>query len=427
MENDLSRLTSHVSRSPSHGDEINLLDSWRVLVKRRRVIGLIVGGAFIVSIIISFLLPKIYASTTSILPPQQENSLSVGMAAASQFAGNSLGGLAGGFLGLKSPSDLWVGILKSETIQDAIISRFDLKTLYQEKTIEDTRKALNKNVSIRKSKEDIISIIVQDKDPKRASEIANAFVEELDRVNKGIMMTSGGRMRAFVEKRLNEEKIELERTEEQVKEFLENNGAVKLDDQSKAIIETIGKVKGQLMAKEVELQTLLSFATPNNPQAELLKSQVEELRGSLRELEEGKRGERLSTKSIFIPTAKIPDLALQYARLLRDAKVQETLYGFLTQQYEMARIQEAKDSPTVQVLDVAKVPERKARPKRTVIIVLFTLTAALGAVFICLLMEKLQELKVEMGSPDRGMIEKQVSPFHIVEEIEEVKTTKRVN
>ncbi len=386
----------------NNDNEINLLDSWRVLVKWRRLIGLIVGGAFITSIIISFLLPKTYVSTTSILPPQQENSMSVGITAASQIAGNSMGGLAGGFLGLKSPADLWVGILRSETIKDAIISRFDLKTLYQEKTIEDTRKTLNKNVSIRKSKEDIISIKVEDKDPKRASEIASAFVEELDRVNKGIMMTSGGRMRAFVEKRLKEEKIKLERTEEQVKEFLENNGAVKLDDQSKAIIETIGKVKGQLMAKEVELQTLLSFATPNNPQSELLRSQVEELRGSLRELEEGKRGERLSTKSIFIPTVKIPDLALQYARLLRDAKVQETLYGFLTQQYEMARIQEAKDSPTVQILDVAKIPEKKSKPKRSLIVILSTFTAAFLVVFVSILMEVSGKVKSVLSSARNG-------------------------
>src|SRR5579884_2473328 len=354
---------------------INLLDCWRILVKRRKLIGLIVGGTFILSVIISLFLPKIYASTTSILPPQQEGSVGMAGMAASQLAGG-LGGLAGGFLGLKSPADLWVGILKSQTVRDAIIKRFGLMKVLKAKTIED-----------------IISITVEDKDPQMAALIANAFVEELDRVNKSAVMSAGGRMRAFVEKRLAEGKVELEKLEDAVKAFQEKNGAVKLDDQSKAIIDAIGRVKGQLMAKEVELQTFLSYATPNNPQAEILKAQVEELRGSLRELEEGKRGNGPETKGIFIPTSKMPDLALQFARLLRDAKVQETLYSLLTQQYEIARIQEAKDSPTVQVLDMAKVPEKKVKPKRLLIITLSTFTATLFAIFLAFLAESLKKVQ----------------------------------
>jgi|SRR5579884_155410 len=371
---------------------INLLDCWRILVKRRKLIGLIVGGTFILSVIISLFLPKIYASTTSILPPQQEGSVGMAGMAASQLAGG-LGGLAGGFLGLKSPADLWVGILKSQTVRDAIIKRFGLMKVLKAKTIEDARSNLNEVVNITKSKEDIISITVEDKDPQMAALIANAFVEELDRVNKSAVMSAGGRMRAFVEKRLAEGKVELEKLEDAVKAFQEKNGAVKLDDQSKAIIDAIGRVKGQLMAKEVELQTFLSYATPNNPQAEILKAQVEELRGSLRELEEGKRGNGPETKGIFIPTSKMPDLALQFARLLRDAKVQETLYSLLTQQYEIARIQEAKDSPTVQVLDMAKVPEKKVKPKRLLIITLSTFTATLFAIFLAFLAESLKKVQ----------------------------------
>lgn len=388
----------------NNDNEINLLDCWRVLVKRKRLIGFIVGGAFAMSILISLLLPKIYASTTSILPPQQESSVGMAGMAASQLAGG-LGGLAGGFLGLKSPADLWVGILKSQTVRDAIIDRFDLMKLYKAKTVEDARNALDGMVKINKSKEDIISITVEEKDPQRAALLASAFVEELDKVNKSVVMSAGGRMRSFVEKRLNEQKVELAKIEEGVKGFQEKNGALKLDDQSKAIIDAMGRVKGQLMAKEVELQTLLSFATPNNPQAELLKSQVEELRGSLRELEEGKSGEPISSKSIFIPTTKIPDLALQYARLLRDAKVQETLYGLLTQQYEMARIQEAKDSPTVQVLDVAKVPGKKAKPKRSLIVILSTLSATIFAVFASFFAEFFDKEKFIFRREGNGRIQ----------------------
>lgn len=392
---------SHVSRSPSHDDEINLLDYWRVLVKRKKLIGLIVGAAFIMSMIISLLLPKIYASTTSILPPQQEGSLGAGMAA-SQLAGG-VGGMAGGFLGLKSPADLWVGILKSRSIFDAVITRFDLVKSFEAATIEDARNILGQMVSVKKSKEDIISIAVENKDPKQAALLANAFVEELDRINKSIVMTSGGRMRTFIEKRLKEAQDGLSRTEEAVKEFQNKNGAVKLDDQSKAIIEAIGTVRGQLMAKEVELQTFLSYATPNNPQAEILKSQIRELRQGLQEMEEGKKGGHPAPNSIFIPTSRIPDLSLQFARLLREAKIQLTLYELLTQQYEMARIQEAKDSPTVQVLDAAKASERKIKPKRTQIVLLSTFSAAFTSAFLAFFMEFLGRTKARQSNDKRDL------------------------
>lgn len=381
-------------------DDINLINCWRVLIKRKKLIGLIMGVSFAVSIIISLLLPKIYASTTSILPPQQESSVGMGMAA-SHLAGG-LGGLTGGFLGLKSPADLWVGILKSRSIFDAVITRFDLVKSLETATLEDARNAFGRMVTVRKSKEDIISITVEDKNPEQAALLANAFVEELDRINKSIVMTSGGRMRTFVEKRLKEAQEGLSRTEEAVKEFQDKNGAVKLDDQSKAVIEAIGTVKGQLMAKEVELQTFLSYATPNNPQAEILRSQISELRQALLEMEEGKKGGNSTPKSIFIPTSRIPNLSLQYARLLREAKIQLTLYELLTQQYEVARIQEAKDSPTVQVLDAA-VPGKKIKPKRKQIVLLSIFSAAFISVGLAFFMEFLEKMKIQQANDKRDL------------------------
>jgi len=203
-------------------------------------------------------------------------------------------------------------------------------------------------------------------------------------------------MRVFIEKRLNEAKIELTKAEEAIKAFQEGNRAVKLDDQSRAILEAIGTVKGQLMAKEVELQAMLSYATPNNPQAEILKTQVEELTEKLRELGEGKKKlGNPSSQDIFIPTAKIPDLALRYARLLREAKVQQTLYELLTQQYEMARIQEAKDTPTVQVLDEAKVPELKSKPSKRQIVMLSAITAGFFAIFLAFFLEYVEKVRVQ--------------------------------
>lgn len=377
------------SDASSAGEEFSLLDYWKVLAKRKKLIGIIVGLAVVGSIVFSLLLPKIYASTVTLLPPIQEGSQGMG-AAASQLAGN-LGGLAGSLFGTKSPSDLWVAILKSQTVRDAIVARFDLMKRFESETAEDARNTLEQKVKIFKSKEDIIAITVEDEEPQKTVELANAYVEELDRVNKSIVMSAGGRMRAFIEKRLNEQKLEFSKIEEKVRSFQEENGAVKLDDQSKAIIEAFGMVKGQLMAKEVELQTFLSYATSNNPQAEILKAQIEELKMRLSELE-GKAGGN-SPRSIFIPTAKIPDLALKYARLLRDAKVQETVYGLLNQQYEMARIQEAKDSPTVQVLDTAKIPQKRVKPKRKNIVLFSTFGAIFFGVCLAFVMEYLENEK----------------------------------
>lgn len=372
-------------------DEINLLDYWRVLVKRKLLIGIIVGAAIICSIVYSLILPEIYASTASIFPPQQESSMATGLA--SQLPGG-LGSIAGGFLGITAPADIWQAILKSEAIREAIIKRYDLIRVLKENSMGDARNTLEGMTKITKSKEGIIAITVEDKDPARVAAIANAYVEELDKINKGLVTTSGRRMRVFIEDRLVGAKDELARTENAIRGFQEKNRAVKLDDQARAVIEALGTLKGQLMAKEVELQTLLSYATPTNPEAELLSTQISELRERLRELEEGKPtlGNH-SSKDIFIPTSKLPDLSLQYARLLRDAKVQQTLHELLTQQYEMARIQEAKDTPTVQVLDNAKVPEKKVKPKRREIVILSTMIALFSGIFIAFFLEYINKIR----------------------------------
>jgi uncharacterized protein involved in exopolysaccharide biosynthesis len=191
-------------------------------------------------------------------------------------------------------------------------------------------------------------------------------------------------MRAFVETRLVEARSELARLEEELKSFQERNKALKLDDQSKAMIDAMGAVKGQLMAKEVELNTLLSYASSSNPKVEILRADVNGLKQKLVELGAGNGG---GGEDIFIPTNKIPGLAFQYARLLRDFKVQEQLFELLTQQYEMARINEAKDSPTVQVLDIAKAPDKKHRPSRAFIVAVSTLFALVFSVFLAFFLE----------------------------------------
>lgn len=364
--------------SRHHERELDIYHYIKVLGGRKKAILLVSVLFFFASLALAFLLPNIYVANTSILPPVNEGSGNFD----SQVPG--VGALAGGLLMSKSPVGIWMGILESDMIADRVIGRFKLMESFEAETIDDARERFRKMAEVEKTKEDIILISVSDTDPERAAEIANAMAEELDKVNKDLAMTSGKRTRLFIEGRLKEAKDELQRTEEEVKSFQEENRAVKIDEQSRSVIEAIGAVRGQLVAKDVELQTLLSYASPSNYQAEILKTEVDELRKKIREMEEGERG---GNRNILIPTAQLPDLALRYARVLRDLKVQETVYGLLTQQYEMAKIQEAKDTPTIQVLDFAKPPERHLKPARGLIVAFSTLAAAFMAAAFILLKE----------------------------------------
>jgi tyrosine-protein kinase Etk/Wzc len=385
-------ITRHLGPMKIHhekNEEINLFEYWSVAVRQKKTIAVITAAAFILSLVISLLLPVYYAAKASMIPPQQGDSL--GMVAASSIDGG-LGGLASGLLDGKSPADLWVGILKSRNVKSAIIEKFKLAEVYGKDTLEETFKALDSSVSVEKSDEDIITVTVEDKEPERAAAIANAFTEELDRINKNTTMTSGHRMRAFVEKRLLESKAELTRLEDELKAFQERNKAVKLDDQSKAMIDAMGAVKGQLMGKEVELNTLLSYASDSNPRVEILRTEVKGLKEKLAELGAGASGTNKGV-DIFIPTDRIPGLTFQYARLLRDFKVQEQLFQLLTQQYEMARITEAKDSPTVQVLDSAIPPDKKIRPQRSLIVIASTAMAFFFSVLTAFFKEYIARMK----------------------------------
>lgn len=379
-------------------EDLNIIEYWHVIVRRKKFIATLTGAAAAISIIISLLLPKIYSASASVLPPQQESGLASGLL--SQVPGN-IGGLAGSLLGMQSKADVWVGILKSQTVRDAIITRFNLRERYKADNIEDTRKVLDKMVTVRMSEDDeIISITVEDKDPAAARDMANAFIEELDRVNRTVIMTSGRRTREFVDKRLSEAGDELKRLEAEMKSFQERHGAIQLDEQGKAIIESMGKVKGALIAKEVELQTLMSYAAPTNPHVSLLKDEIDGLRAKLSEFE---HGGNLANGSVFIPTSRLPSLNIQFARKLREAAVQQTLYELLTQQYELARIQEAKDSPTVQVLDYATTPEKKTKPKRSLIVLLSTFTVLCFGVFYSLLGEYMK-VAGNMGQERRSSV-----------------------
>lgn len=352
---------------------------WKLLKKYRYLCCAVIFSFFSISIIISLILTPAFVASVIIMPPKQDTGGALGR----DLSSFDLASLSKGKLGGYS-SDLWVGILKSQPLNDAIITRFKIKEVYKQPTIEDARDFLSVKVKIDKSRRDeLITVTVENESPQMAATMANAYVEELDTINKRSLMTSGRRMRVFVENRLKEAKEQLNLMEEAMRSFQNVSGAVRLDDQSRTIIEAVGEVKKNLMTREVELQTLLSYATHENPKVEILKAEIKGLQDRLRELEKGTTG----SGKFFIPTGKMSDIAFEYAKLLRDAKVQEHLVELLIQQYETAKIQEIKDTPTVEVLKWATAPERKSKPNKRKIVLKVTLLGILFAFVLPLALE----------------------------------------
>ena len=357
--------------------DLTLFELVSILLKWKRPIIAITASVFVAAVAVSLLLPKVYRATASVVPPTQEVPAALtGLAGGAERTAR----LVDAFTGAPSRADLWAGILASTTVKDTIIQRFDLMAKYGAGAIEDARAQLESMTAVTKSKEGIVSVSVEERNPQLAADIANAYIEELDRINKNMVTTSGGRMRQFIENRLVEARASLTVAEEALRKFQETHKAVSLDAQSHAVIETIGSLKGQLMAEEIRLETMLSYSTAEHPDVELLLSKIEHIKDKLNSLEDGSsRGtvpqEDSSSppRDIFIPAERIPAVTLEYGRLLRETKMQETLYQLLGEQYELARIQEARDTPTVQTLDRASPPTKRVKPRRKLIVVGATL------------------------------------------------------
>ena len=362
-------------------DEVTLFDYWQVISKRKW--GIIALGAVMTmgTLVVSFLLPKIYESTATLLP-QLESNNGVGLGAlfasgAASSAAQSLGiSLPGS---PATPTDVFTAMLKSRIMADDIIRRFDLMEHYETKTMHDARGSLEGATRIVVTKEKVIKVAVEDKDPQLASDIANFYVSNLDRLNQTLSVSKARENRKFIEQRVAETQTALVKVEDALKEFQTQNRTVAIEAQSKAMIEATAMIQAQIMAQEVQLQVMGSYLSSNNPEIARVQSSISELRKQLQIMETGKSGkERLPGDRLRPAITSVPTLALEYGRLARDLKVQETLYALLISQYEQAKLTEARDTPTVQVLDPAIPAERKSRPK----ILLNVLIAGILSLFV---------------------------------------------
>lgn len=377
---------SQQASGSSVDDDVSLLDLLIALAKHKNMIVTVSLTGALLAAVVSVLFPNIYTATARVLPPQQSQS------AAAMLLGqlSGLPGLGGGSLGLRNPNELYVGMLRSRTIADRIVQRFDLKTLYDRDTMEETRETLADNTSISTGKDGIVAIAFDDEDPKRAADVANAYVEELDRLNRSLAVTEAAQRRLFFEQQLRQARDDLSDAEIRLKVTQERTGVIKLDDQGRAMIEAVAALRGQIAAKEVEIRALRTFATESN--ADLVRSQ-QELVGLRTELAKLERTPFFESGSVLVPMGKVPEVGLEYLRKVRDVKYHETIFEVIAKQYEAARIDEAKESSIVQIVDRAVAPDRKSKPKRSIIVIVVALLIGFIASIFAVLAEGYQRLE----------------------------------
>lgn len=364
-------LSSRASES-----RIDLLTILAILAKTRRRVALLTLGGVGVGFALSFLIPPTYTATAIILPPQQSSSSAAMLGQMGSFVGAA--SLGSSMLGLKSPADMYVGILESRTVADNVIATCHLNEHYKTHTLMDARASLQDHTTFESGKDDLIHLTVKDRDPKIASAIANSYLDQLYEMNTRLEINEASQRRNFYDKRLSEEKQALSDAEVALKNIQQKTGVIQFSGQAASIINSISQARAQLAGREVELQAMQTYATADNPDAMQLRQQIVGLKANLAQLEHSQAA--LQPGNVQIPAGQLPEAALQYERQARELKYHETLFDLLTRQTEAAKLDESKSAPILQVVDRAIPPDKKSGPSRK----LLTLGLALFGFLIAL-------------------------------------------
>ena len=344
---------------------MTLLDIWAALREHAGFLRVGVAAAFAAILAVVWLLPEWYTATAILMPPQQPAST-----AALLSNLNPLGGLATRDLGLKNPADIYVGLLGSRSIADEIIARFGLRTVYRERTLVEARAELARHTTVVAGKDTLIRISVEDRDPKRAAGIVNAYLDELQKQGSRLAITEAAQRRLFFEQQLEAEKQMLAAAEAELKTTQEETGLVQVSSQAEAAIRAIAQLRAQVTAREVHLKSLRTAATDENPEVVRQETELRALRAEQRRAEQ-------NPDSVLMPPHRLPSAGLEYVRTLRELKYREAVMELLLKQYQAARFDEAKAAPALQVVDYAVPPDKKSWPPRALLTLLATLLASL--------------------------------------------------
>jgi uncharacterized protein involved in exopolysaccharide biosynthesis len=379
-------------------DEISLLDLLIILARRKWLIFTITAVFGIVALCVSLLLPKSYKATVTVLPPQQGSSLS--SAVMSQLGGlGSLGAIAGSSMGLKSPGDMYVAMFRSRTVEDAMIQRFGLMTEYHQKFMSGARKAFEKHAAVESgTKDTLLHISVEDKSPNRAAEMANAYVEEYQKLSQNLAIGEAGQRRLFFERQLEQAKDNLANAEEALKETEQKTGMIQLDSQARALIQSAAEIRAQIAAKEVQLQAMRTYATGQNSSVIQAQQELDGLRAQLAKL--GGNADE-SSDGLIVPKGKVPQAGLEYVRKLRDVKYYEAIFEILARQFEVAKLDEAKEGALIQVIDPAVVPDYKSSPRRAMITMIATAVGFLVGICMAFFREGMERLRRDPEQSER--------------------------
>jgi uncharacterized protein involved in exopolysaccharide biosynthesis len=358
-----------------------------LLTQRRRIARFVLCGT-VVATVIAFLIPPRFESTVRLMPPDDQAASGMAMLAGLSGRMGGIGMLAGDFLGVKSSGGLFIGILTSRTVQDDLIRKFDLRKVYWARRWDTARKRLGENTAISEDrKSGIVSITVADHDPQRAALLAGEYVTELNRVVSQVSTSSARREREFLQGRLKEVRDDLEIAEKDFGDFASKNTAVDIKEQAKAMVGAAATLQGELIATESQIEGMRKIYAENNVRVQALRARAGELRAQLGKLGGKYEGSGSiadpSEDSMYPSIRKLPVLGVTYADLYRRTKVQEAIFETLTQQYELAKVAEAKEIPSVKLLDSPDVPERKVSPSRLLIIFLGVfLSFAFGSIWV---------------------------------------------
>ncbi len=363
---------------------------WRVIVFNILVVTLL-------TVVISLVLPKKWTAATVILAPSPStSSLNVeDIGSAYTMSSMALSALPG----IISPSDVIAGVLQSETIMKKIIDRFDLMKRFKTKKLDETFKKVTKMTDISITKQQMIKIAVSTNDPQFSADIANAYVEEIDKFNKDVLMTTGKQFRVFLEKRLKEAEEELKTAAESLKFFQEKTKIFSLEHETKKSIELLGTLQGQIIAKKVQLNALKSYSYKGNPQILKLQKEISALEKQIKELEYGSPDAKKSDKKkdfgigFSVSLSDVPEIGLKLTKLEMNLEVKKTVYSLLAEQYEKARILESKDTPTITVLDKARPPELRSFPRRRKLVVMFFVLSVIYGFGLAILCEGFERIK----------------------------------
>jgi uncharacterized protein involved in exopolysaccharide biosynthesis len=364
------------TEEPDDGPSISLPELLAWIGEGKRPIAAVSAAAALISLVVALLLPNVFTARATLLPPgsQQQSGSAAALAALGALGG--LGGLGG--LGAKTPDELYVALLKSDTVQRALVERFDLAKRWDLKTYEQLRREFGKYVRISAEKKSgLISVEVDDEDPAFAARFANAYDDEITRLLGRLAVSEAQSRRVYFEKQLKETREHLVAAELGLRKVMETSGVIVLDKQAEALITGAARLQAQIAEREVALSVLRRSATEKNPDVQRMSAELAAMRDELGRMESSPANDKASP--LNMPVNKLSEASVEYVRARRELKIQEALLEAMIRQYEIAKLDEAKEGPLLQVVDVAVPPDRKSKPMRSLIVLASTLLAALAA------------------------------------------------